>query len=195
VSDKRAAASLSIPPRTEAEVYAQFAQIIEERGDFLALMFAIPHVNAGIARDYINRAVSLMVCGTKDIEELGDANAILQDPAQTLHWRMAGLVIEGGHTLSRLALSNRQMDLYGTGPMPGPADVLARTAGEGDTGRAAQPVSAGGRCRPRRIRPEEKAPAILVALLQSGDKADEDFAMENYRSAPAEVRARRWMTR
>ncbi|MBE2278069.1 MAG: sel1 repeat family protein [Rhodobacteraceae bacterium] len=188
VSDKRAAESLSIPPRSEAEVYAQFAQIIEDRGDFLALMFAIPHVNPGIARDYIERAVSLMVCGSKDIEELGDANALLQDPAQTLHWRMAGLVIEGGHSLSRLALTNRQMDLYGTGPMPGPADVLARTAAEGDLAsrRSLYLLAADA---DRAGYDPKKAADMLVALLQSGNKADEDFAMENYRSAPAEVRA------
>ncbi len=187
VSDRRAAEVLSIPPRTEAEVYAQFAQIIEDRGDFLALMFAIPHVDPGMARDYINRAVSQMVCGTKDIEELGDASAILQDAAQTLHWRSAGLVIEGGHTLSRLALSNRQMDLYGTGPMPGPADVLARTAAEGDlTARrslyllSADPDRAGYDVA--------KAADLLVGLLQSGDKADEDFALAAYRGAAPDIR-------
>lgn len=187
VSDKRAAESLSIPPRSEAEVYAQFAEIIEERGDFLALMFAIPHVNAGVARDYINRAVSLMVCGTKDVEELGDANALLQDPEQTLHWRNVGLTIPGGHTLSRLALSNRQMDLYATGPMPGPADVLARTAAEGDTGarRSLYLLAADA---DRAGYDPDKAAEILIALLQSGDRADEEFALDGYRSAPVEIR-------
>jgi TPR repeat protein len=57
------------------EIYEEFKDIIEERGDFLALMFAIPYIPASKLDDYIDRAVSLMSCSTKDADELGDAYA------------------------------------------------------------------------------------------------------------------------
>ena len=187
-SDRRAAASLDIPPRTEAEVYEEFAETIETRGDFLALMFAIPHVSPAVAEDYIDRAVSLMVCGTKDIEELGDAHAILQDAAMTWHWRQVGLTIEGGHTLSRLAITNRQMDLYGTGAAPGAADVLARTLAEGDA--TARRGLYGLLSNPNRTGYDPaRAAEQLVALLRTGDPGDADFVLASYREAPREIRA------
>lgn len=187
-ADRRAAETLNIPPRTEAEVYQEFAETIETRGDFLALMFAIPHVSPSVAEDYIERAVSLMVCGTKDIEELGDAHALLQDAEMTWHWRQVGLTIEGGHTLSRLAISRRQMDLYATGAAPTEAEVLARSLAEGDeTARRGLYALLSNPARPSYD--PVKAAEHLVALLRGGDPGDVEFALESYRRAPEDLRA------
>ncbi|MEM8730578.1 MAG: hypothetical protein AAGF79_11730 [Pseudomonadota bacterium] len=117
--------------RPEVEIYAQFAQVIEARGDFLALMFAIPHIPQARLDDYMDRAVSLMTCGTKDIDELGDAYAIRQMPEMSYHWRQIGLTMEHGHVLSKLRLSDPQMEAYDSGVAPGPVQVVARAQAEG----------------------------------------------------------------
>jgi len=123
---------LTTGAHSSPEVYAQFADTIEARGDFLAMMFAIPHVDAAKADDYFDRAVSLMSCGTKDADELGDAYAIRQMPEQSFHWRQIGLHFEGGHVLSKLRLSDRQMALYGTGAAPDAAQRAAQAFEDGD---------------------------------------------------------------
>ncbi len=120
----RQLARLLTPEQTEAETYAEFAQVIEERGDFLALMFAIPHVARDRVEDYIDRAVSLMVCGTKDADELGDAYAILGRPDMTDQWRRIGLSVTGGHVLAKLGLADRQVAPFDTRPAPGPREVM-----------------------------------------------------------------------
>lgn len=122
--------------RTGEDVYGQYADIIEARGDFLALMFAIPYIPVERVDDYIDRAVSLMNCGIKDAEEIGEAYAIRGDMPMSFHWRQIGLEMEGGHVLSKLRLSDRQMALYNEGRAPNPADVATRALSDGEPGAA-----------------------------------------------------------
>ncbi len=117
--------------RTAAEVYAEFADDIEDRGDFLAMMFAIPFIPASKVDDYADRAVSLMTCGTKDADEMGDAYAIRDDMGLSYHWRQIGLHFEGGHVLSKLRLSNPQMAMFDVGAAPDADDVAARLVADG----------------------------------------------------------------
>jgi TPR repeat protein len=123
---------LQAEQRPEAEVYAQFADSIEARGDFLAMMFAIPHIAPTQVDDYIDRAVSLMSCGTKDADELGDAYAIRGDAQMSHHWRQIGLHFEGGHVLSKLRLSNRQIRWFDDGAAPDPVARALRDLAAGD---------------------------------------------------------------
>ena len=115
----------------EAAIYAHFADVIEARGDFLALMVALPHLPDDRAADYVNRAVSLMNCGTKDVDELGDAHALRGEAEASWHWRQVGLAMEHGHVLSKLRLSDAQMAGFDTGAAPGPEQVAARVRTEG----------------------------------------------------------------
>jgi TPR repeat protein len=188
MDDHRSAAQLGIAPQTEAETYTRFATAIEDRGDFLALMFAIPHVAPERAADYTERAVSQMTCGTKDADELGDAASILQSAAASDHWRRVGLAVEGYHVLSRLALTNRQMEAWGTRAAPDRITVLAREMAEGDGGArrslwalTANPDLAG-------YDPAAAADHLL-ALVQGGNASDEAFVLTAYREAPPAVRA------
>lgn len=118
--------------RPQSEVYAQFADKIEARGDFLALMFAIPHLSPEQVDDYIDRAVSVMYCGTKDADELGDAHALLGDEKLSHHWRQIGLNFEGGHVLSKMRLSNSQMNWFDDGAAPDPVARAIRAMAAGD---------------------------------------------------------------
>ena len=119
--------------RSEAETYAAFADVIEERGDFLALIFAVPYLpDPGTLDDYIDRAVSLMNCGTKDADELGDAYALWQMPQMSYHWRRVGLQMDGGHVLAKLRLSDAQLNFYDKGVAPSARDSALRAAADGE---------------------------------------------------------------
>jgi len=118
--------------RSQADVFAQFADKIEARGDFLALMFAVPHIGVAQVDDYIDRAVSLMNCGTKDADELGDAYTIRGDGEMSDHWRQVGLYFERGHVLSKLRLSNQQISWFDQGAAPDPVGRATRALLEGD---------------------------------------------------------------
>lgn len=134
-------ASMRLLARLEGnpdEVYEKFAQTIEDRGDFLALMFAVPYLPVEKLDDYIDRAVSEMRCGTKDVEEIGDAYAIHFDSQLSYHWRRIGLVMEGGHVLSKLRLTDTQMKRYKIGEAPTEQDVLERALGDGEAGALRQ---------------------------------------------------------
>jgi TPR repeat protein len=183
----RLKARLQAPGRSPQAVYEEFATVIEERGDFLALMFAIPFVGNDRLDDYIDRAVSLMNCGTKDADELGDAYAILGQPDLSYHWRRIGLTFEGGHVLAKLALSNAQMALYGRGPAPSLRDVYARELAEGDASarRSLFALTADPDL------PTYDPPAAaehLTALLRGGSAEDESFVLDIYRRATPELR-------
>ena len=167
-------------------VYQDFAEAIEDRGDFLALMFAIPYVSPDRTDDYIDRAVSLMTCGTKDVGELSGAYAKLQSPEMAFHWDQISLLMEGGNVLAKLALTDRQVGYFDTGAAPTLRQVFERALAEGDmtANRSLFILTA----NPDLPSYDPAAAAQhLTALLAIAD--EERFVLENYRLADPEVRA------
>ena len=101
--------------RTPREVYAEYADKIEERGDFISLMIAAPYVDDAKFADYMDRAVSLMNCTTKDVAELAEAYASRGRADEAMHWLQVGLSLEGGNVLSKLGLTDRQAEVFDSG--------------------------------------------------------------------------------
>lgn len=174
--------------RSEAEVYAQFADAIEARGDFLAMMFAIPHIAPTQVDDYIDRAVSLMNCGTKDADELGDAYAIRGDGALSHHWREVGLHFDGGHVLSKLRLSNRQVRWFDDGAAPDPVARALTDLAAGDPAARMRLVNltADANLPTYDI---EAAVTHVLAAVNGEDAADITNIARIYRSTSEELRA------
>ncbi|MEM7613541.1 MAG: tetratricopeptide repeat protein, partial [Pseudomonadota bacterium] len=167
--------------------YDEFADVIEARGDFLALMFAMPYVPRDRAADYLDRAVSLMRCGTKDVAELGEAHAALGDAAGAYHWRKISLALQNGHVLSKLRLSDAQMARFDSGPMPDAHQVTARVLADGDD-------QAHRRLYDLTANPDLETydPAAaanhLLAMVGWDDPADQAWVTRTYRAAEPEVR-------
>ena len=97
---------------TSDRIYKQYADVIETRGDFLALMFAAPFVDDKTFDDYMARAISIMRCTTKDITELVDAFANRDRTEEVMHWLRVGSAIEHGHSMSRLRLDTYRLDQF-----------------------------------------------------------------------------------
>ena len=173
------------PPQA---IYDEFKTTIEERGDFLALMFAIPFVDKDTSRDYIDRAVSLMACTTKDSDELGEAYATLLSPDLTMHWRQVGLTMENGNVLGKLNLTNWQIDAYATGNPPNELDVQKRNLAEGDLG-AKRSIFALTADSDLRTYDPTVAVDTLVQLLRQGSAEDETWVLGLYRKIDPAVRA------
>lgn len=174
--------------RPARDIYDEFAAVIEERGDFLALMFAIPFVDAANQQDYFERAVSVMACGTKDADELGDAATIMGNAELTDRWRRIGLVMDYGHVLSKLALSDAQMALYAKGRAPDAVEVQERNLAEGDEPArrnlftlTADPDLPGY--------DPQAAAGHLLAILSSGRPDDAAWVIQTFRTAPPDLRA------
>ena len=115
------------------EIYRDFASAIDARGDFLALMFAAPYVDDETFDKYMSRAVAVMNCNSKDVAELADANTIRNRPDAAHHWMLVGLAMEGGHTLSKLGLSDWQMADYDRGEPASIDQAEARALAENDS--------------------------------------------------------------
>ncbi|MFT4960852.1 MAG: TPR repeat protein [Paracoccaceae bacterium] len=170
------------------KVYEEFKDIIEERGDFLALMFAIPYVSADKLDDYFDRAVSLMSCGTKAVDELGEAHATHLNPEMSYHWRRIGLTLAGGNALSKLRLSDLQMQAYKDGRSPDAKAIYSRLLAEGED-------SATRNLFLLTVNPDlptynpEQASEHLLAILARGKPGDESWALRHYRDAVPAVRA------
>ncbi|WP_102109631.1 hypothetical protein [Oceaniglobus roseus] len=183
----RLQARLQSRTRDPRAIYEDYAQVIEDRGDFLALMFAMPYVTNQKAADYVDRAVSLMTCGTKDVDELGEAAALRSAPDQSYHWRRVALAVEGGNVLSKLRLSDSQMAAFDRGAAPQAADVYARDLDEGDADAHRQLYRLTSDPDLQTYDPA-KAANHLVALMQTRSDAALRFVLAAYRRAPAAVR-------
>lgn len=171
------------------DVFEEFAEVIDARGDFLANMFAIPFVPRDRAADYLDRAVSLMRCNTKDVSELAEAHALIGDTAGAHHWLQVGLALERGNVLSRLGLSDAQAQSYAEGDIPGAREVQLRLLAEGDmqAHRALYDLAAD---RALETYDPEAAADHLLALVASSRPADQDWVLNTYRRAEATVQQR-----
>ena len=183
----RLLARLQSQTRPESEVYAQFADKIEARGDFLALMFAMPYIPDAKLDDYTDRAVSLMACTTKDTDELGSAAALRSDGVQSYHWREVGLHFELGSTLSKLRLSDGQMHWYEDGKAPDPVVLATRNLDEGDAHARMRLISLTANPGLETYDPQV-ATGHIIAAFKSSDLTDAAFLVALLRAAPDEVR-------
>ncbi len=173
--------------RSEAAVFAQFAEVIEERGDFLAMMFAIPYVTQSKLDDYIDRAVSLMSCSTKDVAELGDAYALRGNGAMSYHWHRIGLTLAGGHLLSKLRLSDRQMALFNDGAAPDAVAMATRALAEGDASARMRLVALTADAGLESY-DAEAAVRHMLAAVEGAGPGDMAALAGIYRAAPEAVR-------
>ena len=169
-------------------IYEEFRTTIEERGDFLALMFAIPFIDKDTAKDYIDRAVSLMGCTTKDSDELGEVYAILQNPDLTYHWRQIGLTMQNGNVLGKLNLKDWQIDDYGIGNPPNELDVQKRNLAEGDRGALRGIFELTADPDLRTYDPTAAADTLL-SLLRDGTAEDETWVLGLYTKVDPAVRS------
>ncbi|TNF21587.1 MAG: sel1 repeat family protein [Rhodobacteraceae bacterium] len=170
--------------QAEARVFAEFAPIIEARGDFLALMFALPHVAAEKRDDYFDRAVSEMNCSTKDTDELGEAHALHGNGAMSYHWRRIGLVIAGGNVLAKLRLTDGQITDFDTRAAPDAPGVLTRDRGDDPAARWRLFDLTGS---PDLASHDPLAAAAhFKALVESGDNLPRAF--DRYLAAPQALR-------
>lgn len=174
--------------RDPSSVYEQFKDVIEERGDFLALMFAIPYIPTHKLDDYIDRAVSLMSCGTKDAAEIGDAYAIHLNPELSYHWRRVGLTFKGGLVLSKLRLSDLQMDAYLDGRSPDAHDVYKRELAEGN-GLALQNLYRLAADPDLPTYNPEAAAGHMLDVLARDAQGDKIWVLAQYRKAGSAMRS------
>lgn len=169
------------------EIYEEFKDIIEERGDFLALMFAIPYIPASKLDDYVDRAVSLMSCGTKDADEIGDAYAFHLIPEMSYHWRRIGLTFEGGNPLSKLRLSDLQMHAYKDGRSPDAKVIFSRLLAEGKDAASRNLFLLTADPDLPTYNPEQ-ASEYLLAILTRREPGDESWVLWQYRNAVSAVK-------
>ncbi len=175
-------------PVDPVETFREFEEEIENRGDFLALMFAMPYIAREKVDDYVDRAVSLMNCGTKDADELGDIYAMWRDSEMSFHWRTVGLHFEGGHTLSKLRLSNAQMDAFEEGAAPTELDVYQRALAEGDRSAHRRLFQLTADPDLRTYDPAAAADHMLAVVTNPGP-GDEAWALATFRKVDDDVQA------
>lgn len=169
-------------------IYDEFKDVIEERGDFLGLIFAIPFLPANRVDDYFDRAASLMGCENKDADEMGDAYAIRQDPEMVYHWRNVILDFDGGHLLSKLKLVDSQVRLFDAGSAPDMQGVAARNLTEREPNADLRLYRLTGN-------PDlpgfdaQSAASHLLAVLEEAQGDELVWVMSSYRTAHEDVRA------
>jgi len=168
-------------------IYERYSQSIEDRGDFLALTFAIPFVSSDRIDDYIDRAVSQMNCTTKDTDEMGEVYGKLGLADGSFQWRQIGLAVEGGNTLAKLGVTDQQYALFNTGAATSQVDVEKRGLVQGDPAAlrslfalTADPDLPGY--------DPEAAVGYLSQLLARGGSAEEAWVVGYYRKSAPELR-------
>ncbi len=170
-----------------ATTYAEYADEIENRGDFLALMFAIPYLPQDKLDDYIDRAASEMICGTKDVEEMADAYTIWQDAQMAFHWKTVGLTFEHGHTLSKLRISDPQIDMWRKGKAASEREVFERLLADGNPNAHRELYRLTANPDLETYNPQAAAEHLFAMMSRNG-AGDEQWILASYRNADVDVR-------
>lgn len=170
-----------------AQTYSEFAEVIEARGDFVALMVAAPHVPDETFDRYMDRAVAEMSCSTKDVLELAEAHASRNLTEEAAHWLSVSLAIEGGNSLSRLGLSDRQMADFDRG-LSISKDMLDGPSDPSDTADARRLAYLAAADPDAPDFDAALAGESLADLFQMGDRDAYIWALERYRLSDPLIR-------
>lgn len=173
--------------RDAAEVYQEFADAIETRGDFVALVFAAPHVSDEIFLRYMGRAISVMSCTTKDVTELVEAYARRGMEKDVMHWVNVGMSVEGGNSLMKLGLSDRQMANFDRGVSIAQDTLDRPKPGAEDFDRRRQLYLGAADSEAPGYDPDTAA-GNLAEIFGAGDRSQYLWALAQYRKAAPEVR-------
>lgn len=97
---------------SKADLYEDYAAVIEERGDADALIFAAS-VTADPAKreDYLDRAASVMDCGFENTVNLAETYAAFGDSKATEHWLDVSLKLAGQDGWRHTAIADLFMTL------------------------------------------------------------------------------------
>ena len=99
---------------SKLDLYGDFAQVIEERGDADALIFAASVTTDPAKReDYLDRASSVMDCGFEDTINLAQTYAATGDTKATEHWLDVSLKLAGDDGWRQTAIADQFMTLAG----------------------------------------------------------------------------------
>ena len=173
--------------RDPRDAYLEYAQIIEDRGDFAAQMIAAPFVDDATFDRYMERAISLMNCSTKDVAEVADAYAAQERAVGVLHWTKVGRSMEYGHTLSRLSISDYKMSLFESGNAASEVENDLRALLDGDTLAARRLYLLAADVGAQTFAPVQAA-EYLAAMIAGDDLSDIRWALDQYHGADRRVR-------
>lgn len=101
---------------SKLDLYADYAQVIEERGDADALIFAASvTTDPGKREDYLDRAASVMDCSFEATINLAQTYAASGNSKATAHWLDVSLKLAGDDGWRQTAIADQFMGLAGEG--------------------------------------------------------------------------------
>jgi TPR repeat protein len=114
------------------EIYLQFADVIEANGDFDAILFAIPYVDAEVRDDYLSRAAGIISCDYKNVITLSRLLNDINDKNGALHWlEIAGQLIDN-NAWAMTDLARSRLDIVGPLAAPDALELFETAAAMGN---------------------------------------------------------------
>lgn len=173
--------------RDAAEVYAEFADVIAARGDFISLVFASAFVDDRTFEDFMRRAIALMACNTKDIAEVTEAYSARGLESEVARWVRIGRALEGGNSMMRQGLSLQQISDFNRGTSITEDMLDSATSELSLTETHKRQYLRVSDSKNSDFDPKAAA-ENLIAIFASGIRADYLWALDRYRKADPSVR-------
>ncbi|MBT8416552.1 MAG: hypothetical protein KJO42_03860, partial [Silicimonas sp.] len=173
--------------RDRSELYRDYATIIAERGDFVAHAFFASEISDDAYDAHMDRAVSMMSCSTKDIAELTMAYGARGREKDALHWIRVGLALEHGNSLTRLRLSDRQLESFQMGLSIAEDTVPLIDTATADIGLLRQSYLRAVNSRNPDVGAEVAAD-YLISIFNGGNREQYRWALAQYRTADLKIR-------
>jgi TPR repeat protein len=173
---------------SDAEVYAEFADVIEARGDGHALLFAARQTeDADRKRQYIDRARGILPCDFNTAMDMATAYAGLSDHGSADHWLDLSENLAAGRAWRYVAAGDRRLALRGEANLPKAIELYEQALDAGYAIGGTRLLKIFSNPKTSTYSPE-RAAATFKKLIATAPIAEVSGWLERVARSPAAIR-------
>ncbi|WP_106746443.1 tetratricopeptide repeat protein [Yoonia maritima] len=113
-------------------VFEQFADVIEANGDFDALLFAVPFLEAEKQENYLSRAAGIIPCDYKNVMAMSRLYLEIGNSENAVHWMRIAEYLMEDNPWTMVDLARSELNVLGVEAAPKAMDLFERAAALGD---------------------------------------------------------------
>ena len=181
-------ADMGVHGTSKAEIYSEFASVIEARGDAQALMFAAAAVTDPERKAaLLDRAIGVTPCDFETSLQLAGAHADLGDSAQVANWLDVSEELAKDTAWRYVAVADGRLKLQGDTQTPRAAELYALALEMGEDSAVRRLLKIYSDAESPLYQPS-KAAEMLKTLLHSAEAEDIEGLLKRVRRSPPEIR-------
>ncbi|GFE63206.1 tetratricopeptide repeat protein [Litoreibacter roseus] len=172
----------------QQSIYTQFAEAIEVRGDFEALLFSLPFVDGQKRIDYLDRAISVMICDFKSTMRVAAVLNSIGEGEASRRWLDTASHLTEGVPWTLVKLGDGYVNMVGDAATPKAIERYSQALEAGSEVGGLRLWSFFGDPKSE-LYSEEKTVELLTTLIKMADIESLSSVLGKMRGSSDEIQA------